>query len=137
MLNISSKGLYSIAALFELALHYHKGPVQIKDISEAQDIPQNYLEQLLLRLKNHGFVKSFRGKNGGYALSKSPEAVNILKVLISLEGKLKILKNKSASNTLNHFWNGIQKDVQNVLNRSLDELINLKRSLEKNMMYHI
>ncbi|MBU1078041.1 MAG: Rrf2 family transcriptional regulator [Spirochaetes bacterium] len=137
MLNISSKGYYSIAALFELALHYNSETVQIKDIADAQSIPQNYLEQLLLRLKNHGYVKSFRGKKGGYALSKSPGQINILEVLTVLEGELDLVNTSVTSDTLNRFWTETEDKIKESLNHSLEDLLNLRQSIKKNVIYHI
>ncbi len=137
MFNISTKGFYGLAALYELALHYNKGLIQIKDISKAQKIPQNYLEQLLLRLKNQNFVKSYRGKNGGYSLSKSPSQINILHVLTALEGELNILKDVSSSKTLDHFFLEAENKIKLIFNQSLDKLVQLKQTLEKNIMFHI
>jgi Rrf2 family cysteine metabolism transcriptional repressor len=66
MFTISAKAAYGIYAMLELTKHYHIGSIQIKDIAEAQKIPQHYLEQLLVTLRKAGLVKSFRGTNGGY-----------------------------------------------------------------------
>ena len=54
MLSVSQKLRYGLAALYELALRYHDGPVQIREIAGAHDVPQPYLEQLMGTLKRSG-----------------------------------------------------------------------------------
>lgn len=51
MAGISTKGSYGLAAMYELALHYGQGHLQIRDIAEKANIPQNYLEQILATLR--------------------------------------------------------------------------------------
>jgi len=75
-------------AAFELARHYGKGPLPVKLISERQDIPLKYLEQLLFQLKKGGIIKSVRGPAGGYVLTRSPDSFSIGDVIKILEGPL-------------------------------------------------
>lgn len=75
-------------AAFELARHYGKGPLPVKLISERQDIPLKYLEQLLFQLKKGGIIKSVRGPAGGYVLTRSPDNFSIGDVIKILEGPL-------------------------------------------------
>ena len=74
---ISTKGVYGLAAIYELSKHKDDTPMQIKDISANASIPQNYLEQLLSKLRRADLVKSVRGARGGYTLAKS-DARNFL-----------------------------------------------------------
>ena len=73
-------------AVYELARHYGKGPLQIKQISERQDIPPRYLEQLLHRLKKGGIITSIRGPSGGYELSDDPVNLSVGDIFRILEG---------------------------------------------------
>ena len=76
-----------ILNMFELANHYHKGePLQIRQIAAAQNIPERYLEQLLVSLKTGGLVKSTRGAKGGYVLAREPRKITLLDTLRCLEG---------------------------------------------------
>ena len=64
MLSVSQKLRYGLVALYELALRYHDGPVQIREIAGAHGAPQPYLEQLMGTLKRSGLVQSYRGSQG-------------------------------------------------------------------------
>ena len=83
--NISKKSSYAIKALFELALRSRNAPVCVRTLAKAQGIPSRFLEIILNDLKHGGFVRSVRGKSGGYLLAKSPEAITIAQVIRFLE----------------------------------------------------
>jgi Rrf2 family cysteine metabolism transcriptional repressor len=87
-MELSSRGKYATRALLELSLHYEKGPVHIHSISERQNIPLKYLEQILLALKRHGFVVSRKGPGGGYSLARPPHAITLGAVVRAIEGPL-------------------------------------------------
>ena len=74
--------------MIELAKYYGSGPTSIARISEHQDIPIKYLEQLIIPLKKSGLIKSVRGPKGGHMLSRPPDAINLWEVLIILETKM-------------------------------------------------
>ena len=63
--------------------------MQIKDISANASIPQNYLEQLLSKLRRAELVTSTRGARGGYLLAKSAEDIKIVDILVALEDDIK------------------------------------------------
>lgn len=83
--NISKKSSYAIKALFELALRSRKEPVSVRTLAKAQGIPSRFLEIILNDLKHAGFVKSVRGKAGGYLLAHSPDAITIAEIISFLE----------------------------------------------------
>ena len=85
---ISNKTRYGLQALFYLARNYNRGPVLISDLAKKEAIPQKFLEAILLDLKNHGLLKSKKGKGGGYALAKSSEQITMGQVMRLLEGPL-------------------------------------------------
>jgi Rrf2 family protein len=71
-----------------------KRPVErfsIKDISEKQHIPLNYLAKIMRKLVNRGIIRSMVGPEGGYALRKSPKEINLKDVYEAIEGELKII----------------------------------------------
>jgi Rrf2 family protein len=86
-MKISSKGEYALRALITLAKNEEE-VIQIKDIAKETLVPSQYLEQILLHLKSHGYVKSKRGIYGGYTLKESPDKIVIGKVIRDLEGPL-------------------------------------------------
>jgi len=86
-MNISVKGEYALQAIFDLASNPGKEPVKIAEIARRQKIPQKFLELILASLKQGGFVESRRGAEGGYLLSRRPEAITIGEVLRFVEGR--------------------------------------------------
>ena len=88
MMKLTHKGLYGVKALYELAKNYGESPVSIKEISKRHDLPVPFLEQVLHQLKVEGLVKSLRGVNGGYILSRSPEEITLGDVIRALEGPI-------------------------------------------------
>ncbi|HIC88091.1 MAG TPA: RrF2 family transcriptional regulator [Anaerolineae bacterium] len=83
---ISSKGEYGLRALFDLAQHYGRGPVQTRDIAQRQEIPESYLSQLLITLRKAGLITSQRGPHGGHTLSRPPTQIDLAEVVTVLEG---------------------------------------------------
>lgn len=122
MAGISTKGLYGLAAMYELAHASTQNPMQIKEIASNGDIPHNYLEQLLSSLRKAGLVKSVRGAYGGYFLGKSPEEITVLEVLEVLEGSICKMEHKTASPVLEMFWHDTHSKVQELFNLKLSDL---------------
>ena len=85
-MRVSTRARYGVNAVYELAKNYNKGTVAIKLISEEQDIPVQYLEQLIVKLRKAGIVESQRGAKGGYKLSKDPKDITAWEVIMCLEG---------------------------------------------------
>lgn len=75
-------------ALIVLAEHYGRGYMRISDIAGKQNIPKKYLEQILLTLKRGRFVESKLGAEGGYALAKAPDAINLAEIIRLMDGAL-------------------------------------------------
>ena len=88
MRTLSKKTQYSLRALYALTRRFGQGPVLISKLSQEEKIPQQFLEQILLSLKQHGFVASKKGKGGGYNLALDPATVTLGSVIRSIEGPL-------------------------------------------------
>ena len=67
---VSTRGDYAARALLSLALHESERPTSVKEIAERTNLPQPYLEQILLAVKGAGLVRSKRGVGGGYVLAR-------------------------------------------------------------------
>ena len=87
-MKISTKGRYALRLMLDIALNDAKTPVRIKDIAERQQISDKYLEQIVSSLNKAGFVKSLRGPQGGYRLTKKPEEYTVGMILRFIEGSL-------------------------------------------------
>jgi Rrf2 family protein len=85
---LSHKSKYALKALTVLSEEYGNGPLLISDIAKREGIPRRFLEIILLELKMHGFLRSKKGKGGGYELSKPPAQISVGKVMRTLEGPL-------------------------------------------------
>lgn len=84
-MRISAKTDYACKALLELALHWPSTtPLRQSVISKKQKIPMKFLTQILIQLKQLGYVNSTRGKMGGYLLSRSPQQVLFSDVLTDM-----------------------------------------------------
>ena len=88
---LSKKTRYAIVALARLAREYGKGPMQIREISESEKIPQSFLENILLELKKAGILGSNLGKAGGYYLLKKPEEVSLAEIVRHFEGTISLM----------------------------------------------
>jgi Rrf2 family protein len=89
MIKLSSKCMYAIRAMFDIAYHGQGGPVCGKDIADREHVPPRFLEQILLELKHAGLVHSKRGPSGGYALTRPPEEIPLLDVVQAIDGAIK------------------------------------------------
>lgn len=85
-MKLSSRSQYAITAMLELALHAHKAPVTLFDISQQQKISLSYLEQLFANLRKHKLVRGRRGPGGGYVLARSPEDIAIADIITAVDG---------------------------------------------------
>ena len=74
--------------MLELALHYKKGTVFLKDIAREEEISEKYLSHLVIPLKANGLISSSRGAHGGYRLAKSPSHITVKDIVQTLEGDL-------------------------------------------------
>ncbi len=122
MITVSVKAKYGLLAIFELGKRYADRPVQIREIAQAHQIPQSFLEQLLIALRRGGFVRSFRGSQGGYELAQPPECVRVLDVLQCLEGDMNLCGHQ-AEGCLAFFWQNVEAEIKQLCAMSVAELI--------------
>src|SRR5712672_1583252 len=87
-MKLSLRGEYALRALLVLGLNYKQSVVRIQTISQQQNIPKRFLEQILNDLKSAGAVESKRGVAGGYRLARPPKEISLATVIRHLEGAL-------------------------------------------------
>ena len=87
-MRISAKADYAVRAALELAAAADDGPVKGERLAEAQDIPLQFLEHILLELKHARLVQARRGAKGGYWLARPPEEITVADVIRAVEGPL-------------------------------------------------
>ena len=87
-MKISQKGLYALQAMMVLARRYNQGAIRIRDIAYEEDLPEKFLELILLELKNARMVDSVRGAKGGYQLRRPPSEIYLSEIIRLLDGPL-------------------------------------------------
>ena len=138
-MRISTKGRYATRLLLDLALHYECGFIPLKAISQRQNISDKYLEQIITQLSRAGFVRSARGAQGGYQLTRPPEKYTVGDILRTTEGSLSPVSCLEANGSpcemartcvTMEVWQQIEDAVNNVVdNITLADLV--KRYHEK------
>ncbi len=87
-MKISTKGRYALRMMVDLAIHRDEGVVALKDVAARQKISKKYLEQIVPLLNRAELLRTIRGYQGGYALSKPPEEYTVREILQVTEGNL-------------------------------------------------
>ena len=87
-MKLSSKTEYAVLALLELGQRFGEGFILSREIARKRNIPESFLERILLTLKNAGLIVSVRGATGGHYLAKKPEELDIRFIIELFEGSL-------------------------------------------------
>lgn len=87
-MKVSQRGLYALKALLHLAERWDRGTVATREVAEREEIPEKFLESILVVLKNARVVESRRGRDGGYRLRRPPAEVVVGDVVRLLDGPL-------------------------------------------------
>ena len=96
-MKLNSRSRYAVMALADIASFNMQNPVSLRDISLRQNISLVYLEQIFSKLKKNNIVKSIRGANGGYVLTKDPEQIKLSNIFSAVDEKVKTLQCKRES----------------------------------------
>jgi len=86
----SARVSYGLRAASFLAERYGRGPVLSKDISEAENLPAAYLEQIMASLRRADLVSGTRGARGGYVLTRRPEEITITDLITAIDGPIQL-----------------------------------------------
>ena len=134
---VSTKGRYALRTMADLALHGNGRPVKIKDIAKRQGISGKYLEQIAAVLTRAGYLKSVRGAQGGYILTREPKEYTAGEILRLTEGNLapvecleaeKNLCPRAEHCTTLRLWEELNQAVRQVVDgRTLEDLADEKR----------
>ena len=87
-MKISTKGRYALRLMLDLASNDSGTPIRLKDVAKRQGISEKYLEQIISILNKAGFVRSVRGPQGGYSLSRTPADYTVGMILRLTAGSL-------------------------------------------------
>ncbi len=136
---------YMIRVCWHLAKNYER-IVPASELTNELNIPYKYLTHLMLKLRGAGLVENFRGKNGGYRLSKAPSKI-YLKDIVEIEEDLNELEKciflineeckEDIQCTLKYDWGMIKKHLQNMLfTKTIGDLTSINLSFKKNQKKH-
>src|SRR3981081_2282043 len=87
-MKVSQKGLYALQAMMMLTRRYTQGAIRIRDIAYEENLPEKFLELILLELKNARIVESVRGAKGGYQLRRDPTDIHLSEIIRLIDGPL-------------------------------------------------
>jgi Rrf2 family iron-sulfur cluster assembly transcriptional regulator len=131
-MKVSTRGDYAARALLSLALHGEERPTSVKEIAERTNLPQPYLEQILLSVKGAGLVRSKRGVGGGYVLARPPAEISLAEIVDAVEGpQLPMGEHPDHCEghcILQEVWLGVDDETRHLLERvTLAELVQRTR----------
>ncbi|MFX1275254.1 MAG: RrF2 family transcriptional regulator [Promethearchaeota archaeon] len=133
----SEKINYALSAIFELAKNEFKGYIQIKEIADAQNIPQKFLEKLLINLKRAGLVESMRGAQGGYKLAKPARKIKVIDILRGIEGTISLLDYSKNSIVLQGFWKEVESKFQKLFEKNIENLVQEDKRIQNKLSFQI
>jgi Rrf2 family protein len=142
-MKISAKIDYACRALIELSLHWpNHAPLQIQIIAQNQKIPIKFLTQILIHLKQAGYVQSIRGKNGGYLLALTPQEIRLGDVLTHLDGisysSAESRKDVNREHVMDAIWGELNEVVFNAMKKiDFEAICNRERGRDKSLMFQI
>ena len=139
-MKLTSKGRYAVMAMADLAQYNLKKPINLTEISLRQGISISFLEQIFSKLKKNNIVKSIRGTNGGYILTKDPEKIKLSNIFLAVDEKVKTVQCKKESKKgcngkltkcITHYlWDDLEMHINDFFDKkNLGDL--LKNNLEK------
>jgi Rrf2 family protein len=122
-MRISAKADYAVRAVVELAADDGEKPLKAERIANAQDIPLNFLENILGELRHAGLVRSHRGAEGGFRLARPPEEITVADVIRAVEGPLASVRGappeeaayNGAANSLPRVWIAVRVNLRRVM----------------------
>ncbi len=144
-MKISTKGRYALRMMLDLAQNQQDGFVALKDIAERQSISKKYLEQIVPLLNRSGVLRTTRGYQGGYMLSKSPDKITVGDVLRITEGSLapvaclddevNLCERSDNCMTLG-VWQGLYDTITNYLDSiTLQDIIDNQQAVDADTYY--
>lgn len=133
-MKISTKGRYALRLMLDIALNSSGEQITIKSIAARQDISDKYLEQIISLLNRAGYVKSIRGAQGGYKLTKDPSEYTVGMILRLTEGSLAPVDcleentndcKRSSGCVTREVWTELYQAINHVVdNITLQDLVN-------------
>jgi len=121
-MHVSARADYAVRALVELAAAGGQ-PIKREQLAQAQQIPINFLSNILLQLRTAGLVRTHRGAEGGYLLTRRPESISLADVIRAVDGPLANVRGEApeaveyagTAAPLREVWVAVRASLRNVL----------------------
>lgn len=138
IMKISAKIDYACRALLELSLHWpSQAPLQVETIAGRQRIPQKFLTQILIHLKQIGYVESVRGKKGGYLLRKLPREIKLNNIMENFQDTNNSQDEKS-NPIFSPIWREVNQEFLKTMERfNFEDICNRKREVDSTPTFQI
>jgi Rrf2 family iron-sulfur cluster assembly transcriptional regulator len=122
-MKVSTRADYAARALLSIALRTDaERPTSVKEMAERTNLPQPYLEQILLSVKGAGLVRSKRGVGGGYVLARPPAEITLADIVAAVEGPAPTLTEPhdhcEGHCVLQEVWVDLAEETRTILDRS-------------------
>ena len=122
-MRISAKADYAVRAAVELAAAPDERPVKAERIATNQEIPLNFLENILGELRHAGIVRSHRGADGGFRLARDADEVTVADIIRAVDGPLATVRGGppedsaygGAAAALPRVWIAVRKNLRSVV----------------------
>ena len=139
-MKLSVKSDYAARAVLSLARRHHSGAAtRVEEIASENQVPGNYLVQILIELKSHQIVKSHRGKGGGYLLARAPAQISVGDVLRCIHGKLfdsPALTDPQCPSELREAWRQLQENLNSKADSITFQKL-LENAMDRERMFYI
>ena len=139
-MKLSVKSDYATRAVLGLARHFpNQSALRVEDLAAGQNVPANYLVQILIELKAKGIARSVRGKEGGYLLARPPAEISLGDVLRAVHGEVfdaPALADNNCPPELRSAWQRLKTAVDEAADKMTFQQL-LDEGAEKEKMYYI
>lgn len=140
-MKLSTKARYSVMAMVELGQSCEDVPMALSVISDKQHLPLPYLEQIFLKLKRNGLIRSVRGTHGGYILGRSARDISVHDIITSVEKAPRATRcgqtpmgcqPGKARCATHHLWENLENVIEDYLKKiSLSDLTARQQPLKR------
>lgn len=132
-MKLSAKSRYAVMAVVDMCYYFNNKPTSLQYVAERQNIALNYLEQIFVKLRKGGIVRSVKGPGGGYILNKELHEIKLADILEAIDGSVQMTRckpknggcvDKSSKCLTHNVWKGLEKTIVNYLNSiSLNDIL--------------
>ena len=134
---LTTKGVYGLMAIAQIANASKFEPISIKDISDKTGVSKGYLEQILNDLRNSKIISSKKGKNGGYFLRKPAQKISFYDIFYALEKDFKMTNLDVNDKTLQQFFKNGDEKLKEVFSLPISNIIKTTENSSKNLDFNI